>query len=256
MVRKTICLLLCLALSLPLFSCGGTGSRSVPSVTTRRDPDRSRTAETQTEAPSIPDKTKTVLNVPFQDQEEFPSGCESASAVMALQYAGVEITLAEFVEKYLACDRDFTETDGVLYGPDPEKVFAGHPTENGFGCFPDVIENAVAKSGAPVETFQPAGFSLDELCDWYVDQGTPVLVWASMEMRPFIYQKTWILKDSGKSFTWPGREHCLLLVGYDRDNFYFNDPLNGKNISYPRELSEQRYTELGRRALVIRPSGK
>ena len=40
-----------------------------------------------------------VLDAPFIDQrEKYPTGCESVSAVMALQYAGVDITVEEFID--------------------------------------------------------------------------------------------------------------------------------------------------------------
>lgn len=38
-----------------------------------------------------------VIDAPFIDQrDKYPTGCESVTAVMALQYAGVDITVEEF----------------------------------------------------------------------------------------------------------------------------------------------------------------
>ena len=42
------------------------------------------------------------LEVPYIDQSvKYPTGCESVSAVMLLQYLGYSITVDEFIEKYL-----------------------------------------------------------------------------------------------------------------------------------------------------------
>jgi len=45
----------------------------------------------------------------------------------------------------------------------------------------------------------------------------------------------------------------MLLVGYDETHYYFNDPWKGEEVSYPRQLSEQRYETMGRQALVVFP---
>ena len=43
-----------------------------------------------------------ALDAPFIDQrEKYPTGCESVTAVMALQYAGVDVTVEEFIDGYL-----------------------------------------------------------------------------------------------------------------------------------------------------------
>lgn len=44
----------------------------------------------------------TLLDAPFIDQrDKYPTGCESVTAVMALQYAGVEVSVEEFIDGYL-----------------------------------------------------------------------------------------------------------------------------------------------------------
>ena len=43
-----------------------------------------------------------LLNVPYINQRmDYPTGCESVSAVMALQYAGVDITVDTFIDDCL-----------------------------------------------------------------------------------------------------------------------------------------------------------
>ena len=72
-------------------------------------------------------------------------------------------------------------------------------------------------------------------------------------MEEPVYQVSWELSD-GTTFTWPGHEHCMLLIGYDEDFYYFNDPISGACLSFKKELSEKRFEEIGSRAVVIQPA--
>ena len=46
--------------------------------------------------------TARVLHVPYIDQSvRYPTGCESVSAVMLLRFLGMEITVDEFIGRYL-----------------------------------------------------------------------------------------------------------------------------------------------------------
>ncbi len=94
---------------------------------------------------------------------------------------------------------------------------------------------------------------MQELCQRYVAKGVPVCVWVSIGMLEIIPTDTWIT-PAGESYTWPGNEHCMLLVGYDKTHYYFNDPYRGRELSYPRALSEQRYETMGRQAIAVFPA--
>ena len=91
-------------------------------------------------------KKRIILNAPYIDQSIFyPTGCESVSSVMLLQYLGIDITVDEFIEKYLD-KQEFEERNGELYGPDPRKYFCGSPYDaDSFGCYAPVIVNALEK---------------------------------------------------------------------------------------------------------------
>ena len=62
------------------------------------------------------------IEVPYLDQSEaYPTGCESVSTVMLLQYLGYDISVDTFIEQYLEKE-NFEEREGVWYGPDQERV--------------------------------------------------------------------------------------------------------------------------------------
>ena len=63
--------------------------------------------------------TARVLHVPYIDQSvRYPTGCESVSAVMLLRFLGMEITVDEFIGRYLEkkamTERDGRESAGML----------------------------------------------------------------------------------------------------------------------------------------------
>ena len=59
------------------------------------------------------------IDVPYINQsEKYPTGCESVTSVMLLHYLGYDISVDEFIEKYLV-KKEFEIRDGVLYGPNP-----------------------------------------------------------------------------------------------------------------------------------------
>ena len=117
------------------------------------------------------------IDVPYIDQSvKYPTGCESVSAVMLLQYLGVSVTVDEFIEKYLELS-GFEEKNGELYGPNPYECFCGSPyDEESFGCYAPVICRALQKAaGDDYEIIDETGTPVRQLLENYVDQGMPVI---------------------------------------------------------------------------------
>lgn len=86
-------------------------------------------------------------DVPFISQlPDYPNGCEAVSAVMLLKKYGVDITIDEFVSKYLKKDNIYS-ADGERYGPNPKDTYAGDPSSltGGFGVFSVGIKDAIDK---------------------------------------------------------------------------------------------------------------
>ena len=150
-----------------------------------------------------------VAVLPLSQYPDYPTGCESVTAVMALHHAGVFIGVEDFIANHLPCDDRFYEEDGLLYGPDPYAVFIGDPrTPHSFGCMAPVIEQAVRSCvGEEGRVVNTTGETLPTLCCNYVDNGVPVILWATMEMRPVSSGRMWFLPDA-RQFTWPSGEHC------------------------------------------------
>lgn len=193
---------------------------------------------------------KIIPNVPFISQlPKFPTGCESVSTVMALNYAGVNISVDDFVDQYL--DKKLS---GVPF--DPDTHFGGNPRgkgENGnYGCYSPVILNALSKF-VNTNKWNFSGFRdkpLSELCSEYINNNIPVILWATVSMKKPTRVKNW--SYLGKQIQWTSPMHCLLLIGYDETHYIFNDPLQmGPTIYYPKEAVEQAYSVMHKQAVVI-----
>lgn len=203
-----------------------------------------------------------LIEVPYFDQsKKYPTGCESVTAVMLLHFLGFPISIDSFIADYLD-KQDMQEVNGQLYGPDPWKCFAGSPyDEDSFGCYAPVIKSALEKI-LPPETYQvvdETGAELEDIVARYIDNDMPVALWACINMREPITGPVWKLlnpdktsfgadhvQDHGRGkcdeFIWISNEHCMLLVGYDEENYYFNDPYDNNGvIGYKKEVVKNRY---------------
>lgn len=206
-------------------------------------------AKVQEEFPSE-DRT---LDVPYLSQEGIlPTGCEVVSAAMVLQYWGMDITAAELAQM-LPCDSLYEEAEG-LYGPDPNEYFVGSPFDsNSYGCYAPVIEQVVSLAAPDFSSYVLYDYSLEELYEEYVCQGTPVLLWCTINMLESYEGTVWFLPD-GSSFTWQSNEHCLVLAGRENGDYICMDPYDSNGqVSISFELLEQRYEEMGSQAVVIVP---
>ena len=199
-----------------------------------------------------------LIDAPYVNQyaASIPNGCESASAVMALNYAGVDVGTEQFVTKYLPKGK--APAGGV--GADPAEAYVGDPHHSedglGWGCLSPVIVKALnsALAGKPYKVYDLAGSSIRSLCGDYIDRGIPVIFWGTVEMTSDVDYSYW-KTESGKSVKYINQLHCLLLVGYDKNYYYFNDPMtrigNEKYFAYPKGAVEAAYGLLGQGAVAI-----
>lgn len=196
-----------------------------------------------------------IVGIPFLDQKAYPTGCESVTAVMALQYAGYEISVDTFIDDYLPCGDRPQLVDGVRYGCDPYEAFPGDPrTIAGYGCFAPVIAGAAERVVDDRHRVQELhGSSLTTLCEQYIDRGIPVMVWATAGMKPSRPSVRWFT-DTGRVVQWVAPMHCLLLVGYTKNEYLFHDPQVGAYTAYDRAACETAYAVYGQQAVVILPA--
>lgn len=234
-----------------------------------RDSDMPESSRT----PDNPDKTKNPENpgiteipesvliedVPYYSQKNIlPTGCEIISAKMLLEYYSRQETEIEDMLSVISC-QSFQWEHGRLYASHPEDAFIGNPySESGYGCFAPVIvrmlNHLLPDSYRAVDI---SGTELQELAETYLPQGTPVLVWATIGMWNASPTSSWYLYNSrgyatDHQFQWLANEHCMVLIGYDTDYYYFQDPYESNGtMKFRKDISEKRYEEIGSYSVVV-----
>lgn len=199
----------------------------------------------------IPSENAVIINAPYLNQYDvgMPNGCESVSAVMALQYIGISITPEEFVLNYL--DMGNAPSGGI--GSDPNIVFVGDPrSPGGWGCYAPVILKALNKISWQYNfyAYNLSGQLLEDLCNIYVNKGIPVIIWATVDMTDYFEYRYWSTPE-GSAVQYNNKLHCLLLVGYDENNYYFNDPMRKAYKGFSKSKVDEAYNLLGKQAVVI-----
>lgn len=196
-------------------------------------------------------KMLNVVNI--QQMPELPAGCEITSTTIALNYVlGTSVDKMDMIS-YMPCMPE--PIDGIW--DSPMNVFVGSPFSNKYGAYAPVIVKTLTSYFAMnnVENMTAIDLSGSELSSLYsyIDNGTPVIIWATIEMKEPEVGKTWLCQD-GSSFTWTRNEHCMVLIGYDTiaDTVIISDPWDPRGIvEIDRNLFESRYISLFQQAVVI-----
>lgn len=196
------------------------------------------------------------LECPYINQrEKYPTGCESVSAVMLLRFWGFDAEVEDFIDRCLPkAPEPRWENDG-WHGADPRHFYLGNPyTEDGWGCFAPAVKSgleAYLDGGPDYEIREVYGRTLKELCSDYVDAGIPVILFATMGMAEPRESRSWKIDGEDGICTWKTPMHCLLLTGYDDNNYLFHDPLETAHCAYPREKCESAFLKMGAEAVAM-----
>ena len=213
--------------------------------------------ETTTEyippAPVLPDelialadagRSAYIDNFPCLNQNpDLPTGCEVTSLTMVLNHLGYPADKNDLAANYL--------TKEEFPYANPYSQFVGDPTdEHSFGCYAPVITECAIKYGANATNISYS--SIDTICS-YVEQGQPVIIWATMYMVPTSYGSTIWTDANGETVSWRGSEHCLVMVGFDAaaNEVYLADPLTGNVTTYMFSRFYTRWIEQDCQAVLV-----
>lgn len=214
-----------------------------------------------------PDTVSAVLNVPVVHSEigtaafinaeallqnpELPTGCEVTALTMLLNYIGFDVDKLTLADRFLP--------KGEYRKSDFNKVFVGDPrNKRAYGCTAGVIAETaenflkVSDKDKKWQVKNITGCSSETLYS-AVSFGYPVVVWGSIDMEEIIEDyASWTDEATGNTVSWFGKEHCLLLTGFDLQKklVYVNDPLKGET-EYDMRVFEERFEEMERNALII-----
>lgn len=208
---------------------------------------------------TIPTKNdvKIVKNVPYLNQFSlgYPTGCEAVSAAMVLKFAGYNVSASQVVNATPTDDRGkyYDDATEIYYGGNPFKVFVGHPSKKkntgSYGCFAEPIVTSM-KTFAGNRVKDISGCSENTLFD-YINKGKPVVVWGIKNAGTPEKGVTWKYPDGSGSFEEIVGEHCFVLIGYDRNYVYLNDPSAGQNAKQSKSKFISNWKQLYSQAIII-----
>ena len=183
--------------------------------------------------------------IEFCQYPDYPTGCESVSLYMLLNYYGVDVTVDNIYDLLPMGAQPYDDENGVRHGANPEREFVGDPrSEYSYGVFNDPVAGVAEQIKPGVQTER--GVTIDRIKE-ILDTGNPVLAWyVSAPMRDIMYRWTW-LDEEGELVTWPGGEHAVVVCGYDDDSITYRDPNAGTTVCIDYATFEKSFNELGGR---------
>ena len=196
-------------------------------------------------------EVESILQLP-----ELPTGCETVSLTMLLNYLGYPADKLDLARNYLP-KQEFYYVDEQLYGADFVTTFAGDPEDDAsYGCYAPcvvVTANRYLRANAYKGTaYDLTGTDFELLLRGYIDHDIPLVIWiTNYELEPSNLSTIWKTPE-GKTVQWRRPEHCVVLTGYDRERelIYVSDPIYG-NRSYDYDTLVERFGEMGKQAVYI-----
>jgi len=203
-----------------------------------------------------------ILNIPFVSQNpDYPNGCEAASAVMLLNWAGINISLHDFITDFLPRS-DVYDENGYRYGPDPSVYYAGDPadTSRGWGVFEPAVYTAMAnittkdyeENDNNVAYFISSSNTHGKISLAALSKrNEPAMIWVTQDYSKASDVYEWFSYDRKKTYTYPKNAHVVVLTGSDEENYHINDPLKGKDIKVNKQQLSDSFNSMGAQYISI-----
>jgi uncharacterized protein YvpB len=196
-----------------------------------------------------------MLDAPVILQKpELYNGCEIATLAMLFQFYGIKKDKLELVPEMKKDTTKIRYNDNgtIRYWGNPNTGFVGDITgrQKGFGIYHAALYELLQK-------YIPTGLDLTgssfDVLEQQVSDGVPVLVWTTVTFKA-PSDDQWVIWDSPLGpFRTTFQEHTVLLVGYDENHVYINDPLSGKKqLRVEKEQFIASWEALGRQALTYK----
>ena len=197
-----------------------------------------------TEAP-----TQVLLDVPLLNQMDYPilyNGCEVTSLTMILQYNNVDVSKND-VAAWLPSVPIIYENG--LRG-NPNDAFVGDITGYDYGF--SVYHGPIVALAANFVSFDRikdiTGSSFDAVLD-AVNNGYPVWTITSTSYAPVDDMEVWQTPTGEVNVSY--NEHSVVVVGYDDNYFYVNDPYGIKNQPVDKSSFIASWEQFGSQAIYI-----
>ncbi|MEX2461353.1 MAG: C39 family peptidase [Paenibacillaceae bacterium] len=196
-------------------------------------------------------KETIILDIPIIKQNpELKYGCEVTSLAMVLKHAGVETNKLKLADELPKDDDPVqkTKSGDITRWGNPDHGFVGDITGKtaGYAVYAGPLEklmNQYLKN----RTVNLTRKSFDKVLV-QIKKGKPVILWTTGDYKVPDRWESW--KHGNEKINTPLDLHAVVLVGFDKDNIYINDPLSGKKAKKIKKDSFLKsWIALGQQAL-------
>jgi len=186
-----------------------------------------------------------IEGVPAGKQER-NLNCEFQSAADLARFYGQPISWEEI---FLRVGHDPNGDPNAGFVGDSFEDPPGSLYPNGYGVYAQPLAEGLRELGLNAQAF------IHRDADWLkreISSGRPVIVWATYGMAPG-QMEGWHTRD-GKAWIKAVRnEHTYMVVGYDGEGVYVNDPFDGQQYHYGWEAFLTSWGYLDHMAVSIQP---
>ncbi|WP_165452254.1 C39 family peptidase [Paenibacillus thalictri] len=206
--------------------------------------------------PANPIAVKHIIDVPAMSQyPEYENGCEITSLAMLSSYLQLPYDRQELIRML---DKDETplrtDSDGsVVEWGDPDIGFVGDITgvEMGYGVYHTPIKDLLNRIDHG-HALDLSGSDFQEV-EKQILSDRPVILWTTSSFEPVDDWQQWHTQAGG-TINATFEEHAVLLVGYDDDYVYVNNPLTGKQAEQAeKQAFIDSWEQLGKQAVTYTP---
>lgn len=177
-----------------------------------------------------------------------PTGCEAAATAMFLQWAGIDVSMAE-IANLLPKGPLPSEQNGKIIGGNPSYEFVGDPfSTTGLGVYNKPIFDAI-NHYIPNQAQNITGCSFEDLIA-VLSSERPIVVWATINMKEPTLNAIW-QDNKGQEVVWMIPEHAMVLVGFSESEVFVNDPLKGKKVTYDKATFKKCWEGMGSQAITV-----
>lgn len=193
------------------------------------------------------------VNVIMQNPE-LPNGCEITALTSVLNYHGYNVSKTTMSDQYLP-KKPFSYEGEKRFGPNPYEYFVGDPRLHPGGWYsyaPPVVAAAntyLSEQGSSKQAVNISGSSKEDILH-HIKNGTPVVIWITLDLSAPKLNSYWYLQDSGEYYGAITNLHVVVLNGTIGDKVHVMNPLVGQ-VTYHLEDFFNAYNQMGKHALIV-----
>jgi uncharacterized protein YvpB len=181
-----------------------------------------------------------ILDVPIYKQQRNLS-CESSAAAMAANFCGLQVSEQDILSALPRHENPHRGFRGDVDGP--------HGGIDDYGVYAEPVRQVLTDLGLEV---RPLDGGADEIRR-QIRHGHPVIAWITYELQ--VQSPQQITLSDGQVATVVPYEHTVLVVGYNPDGLWVNDPYDGTQRFYAQGEFDRSFAYLGNMGLIVAPAG-